>query len=168
MNQDFRKIPYNIWICILSLIILVVISGLGIKIVLIADTLEPEFIIEGYDDFINDIEPVCQKDTNCSTENIDIKMFAGYKEISIDKPEKYNFHFIHYESVYNDLNESKDMLNIKYEKSFNMKVVVFILLIVGAFFVSVGVVCAIFFFTHYIWLDKPIVKTKKKKGGKLK
>ena len=161
MKQDFRKIPYNIWICVLTLVIIACISGLGIKIMYIGETLEPKFEIEGYDEFINYLTPVCQEDTNCSVENVDIKIWVG-EYIVDDTKEDNTFWNSYYVPYYRELNESKDMLNVTYEKSFNMKVVKGITMLVGTIIFIVGIILGIIFFAFTIWVDENIKELEPK------
>ena len=91
MNEDKRRKPYNIWIVVLGITILLMIGGFGSSVMynsIKADADVLDYTVTfgkdyfggdmNFDNFLSDLMPICKEDTNCSLENVEIKLKGVY------------------------------------------------------------------------------------------
>ena len=87
MNEDKRRIPYNIWIIVLGITILLMIGGFGSSVMynsIKADADVLDYTVTfgkdhfendmSLDNFLSDLMPACKENTNCSLENVEVRL----------------------------------------------------------------------------------------------
>jgi len=160
--EDKRRIPYNIWVIVLGVVIFLLISGIGVSI--FYSSLKADVNVDGkikyldwwyaggdFKEYVEYLTPVCKEETNCSTENVEVKFV--YNSCS----------WTSCEEVHQPITDNEPSVNLDKSKNWQLIIIKWISYIIGVLVFFSGIMASTEYIKNHYWKKGDYCKPDKKK-----